>query len=223
MTAKYVRDIMTSPVVTVQPQTSVARVAELMVQHNLTGVPVVKKGSVVGIVTDSDLVAQKSNIHSPQYVSALHSFIVLRSTASVEAEIQKLLGSRAEHIMTSPVVSVKSNDQISRLATKMVETKANPIPVIDNEKLVGIVSRHDLLNLISTEQASAQPTEGVAPSSDTNKLPTKPIKNGITKIAKKPIVKNVSTENNQAKPQMTNGNKRFNPFGKLGQSKPKAE
>ncbi len=150
------RDIMTTPVVTVGPLASVARVAQLMVQHNLTGVPVVKKDSVVGIVTDSDLVAQKSNIHSPQFVSVLHSFIMLRTSASVEAEIQKLLGSKAEHIMTSPVVSVKSSDLISRLATRMVEAKANPIPVIDNGKLVGIVSRHDLLKLIAREQATVK-------------------------------------------------------------------
>jgi len=148
-----VRDIMTTPVVSVGPQASVVRVAQLMVQHNLTGVPVVKKDSVVGIVTDSDLVAQKSNIHPPQFASLLHSFIMLRSSASVEAEIQKVLGNKAEHIMTSPVVSVKSTDSIARLASKMVEAQANPIPVIDNGKLVGIVSRHDLLKLIAREQA----------------------------------------------------------------------
>ncbi|MFH0830509.1 MAG: CBS domain-containing protein [Parcubacteria group bacterium] len=154
MKEKYVRDIMTTAVVSVQPQVSVARVVQLMVEHNLTGVPVVKRETVVGVVTDSDLVAQKSNIHPPQFLSALHSFIMLRSSASVEAEIQKLLGSKAEHIMTSPVISVRSNDSVARLATKMVETKANPIPVIDNGKLVGIVSRHDLLKLLADEAAN---------------------------------------------------------------------
>lgn len=173
MKEKYVRDIMTTAVVSVQPQTTVARVAQLMAEHNLTGVPVVKKGAVVGIVTDSDLVAQKSNIHPPQFLSALHSFIMLRSSASVEAEIQKLLGNRAEHIMTSPVISVRSNDPISKLATKMVETKANPIPVIDNNLLVGMVSRHDLLKLISNEQQQS----------------AKPVEKGKGASADKPIVK----------------------------------
>jgi len=187
MTQKYVRDIMTTPVVTVLPQTAVARVAQLMVQHNLTGVPVVKKETVVGIVTDSDLVSQKSNIHPPQFVSALHSFIMLRSSASVEAEIQKLLGSRAEHIMTSPVVSAKSSDTIARLATMMVETKANPIPVIDNGKLVGIVSRLDLLNLIAREQAAPKPAgTGQAKAADApTEQPKSDKGNGKTNGAKK--------------------------------------
>lgn len=151
MQEKYVRDIMTKEVVSVLPSTSVGRIAELMVKHDLTGVPVVRKHTVVGIVTDSDLVAQKSNIHSPRFLSALHSFIMLRSSDSVEQEIQKILGSRAEHIMTSPAVFVKSSDFISKLATKMVETKSNPVPVIDEGRLVGIVSRHDLLKLIARE------------------------------------------------------------------------
>lgn len=195
---------MTTQVVTVGPLASVARVAQLMVQHNLTGVPVVKKDSVVGIVTDSDLVSQKSNIHPPQFLSALHSFIMLRSSASVEAEIQKLLGSKAEHIMTSPVISLKSSDPISRLATKMVETKANPIPIIDNGKLVGIVSRHDLLKLIAREQATLS-KNGKSASGKTQKGPGgtgqpsvvakpigyKPVKNGkpkvFGKVSRKPI------------------------------------
>jgi CBS domain-containing protein len=150
---KFVRDIMTTPVITVLPTTPVTKIAQAMVQNDLTGVPVIRKGTVVGIVTDSDLVAQKSNIHSPSYVSMLHAFVMLRSATSVEKEIQKLLGSKAEDIMTSPVISVRSNDTINKLATKMVETKANPVPVIDDGKLVGIVSRHDLLKLVGRDAA----------------------------------------------------------------------
>jgi CBS domain-containing protein len=180
-----VRDIMTTQVVTVGPLASVARVAQLMVQHNLTGVPVVKKDSVVGIVTDSDLVSQKSNIHPPQFLSAMHSFVMLRSSASVEAEITKLLGSKAEHIMTSPVISLKSSDLISRLATKMVETKANPIPIIDNGKLVGIVSRHDLLKLIAREQINGSKNQkdqdGTSqPGVIAKPIGYKPVKNGTS-------------------------------------------
>ena len=156
-TAKSVRDIMTKEVVSVQPGTSVSKLALAMVTNDLTGVPVVRKGHVVGMVTDSDLVAQKSNIHSPQFLSALHSFIMLRSSKSVEDEIKKLLGSKAEDIMTSPVVTVRPGESIAKLATVMVETKANPIPVIEEGELVGIVSRHDLLKLIAGESVPSKP------------------------------------------------------------------
>lgn len=166
---KYVRDIMTKEVVSVQPGTSVAKVAKAMVDGNLTGVPVVRKGAVVGMVTDSDLVSQKSNIHSPQFLSALHSFIMLRSSKSVEDEIKKLLGSKAEEIMTSPVVTVRPGESIAKLATLMVETKANPVPVVDDGALVGIVSRHDLLKLIADESAS-----GNGGSNGSGKLEAKP-------------------------------------------------
>ncbi len=151
------RDIMTTSIVTVKPTTPVPLIARAMVDNHFTGLPVMRKETVVGIVTDSDLVAQKSNIHPPQFLSAMHSFIMLRSSASVENEIQKLLGSKAEDIMTSPVVFVRPNDSISKLATKMVESKANPVPVIDNNgKLVGIVSRHDLLKLVGREDTPSK-------------------------------------------------------------------
>jgi predicted transcriptional regulator len=179
MEAKLIRDIMTREVVTVGPASEVSKIAALMVKYNLTGLPVVRKGAVVGIVTDSDLVSQKSNIHAPQFLSALHSFVMLNSSKNVEKEIMKLLGSKAEDIMTSPVISMKSSDPISRLATKMVETKANPIPIIDNGKLVGIVSRHDLLKIISSEAAqkaaqengeAGKPVNGKPPVSPTGPL-----------------------------------------------------
>ncbi|MFO0702536.1 MAG: CBS domain-containing protein [Candidatus Andersenbacteria bacterium] len=171
--AKLVKEIMTTEVVSVQPGTTIAKLAAAMVDHNLTGVPVVRKGAVVGMVTDSDLVAQKSNIHAPQFLSALHSFIMLRSSKSVEEEIKKLLGSKAEDIMTSPIVSVRSGETIAKLATLMVETKANPIPVVDNGALVGIVSRHDLLKLIADE-ATAKPAPTPAPGSEPAAGPSKP-------------------------------------------------
>lgn len=155
MNEKFVRDIMTTRVVTVKPTTPVPLIAQAMVDNHFTGLPVKRKDTVVGMVTDSDLVAQKSNIHPPQFLSALHSFIMLRSSGSVEREIQKLLGSKAEDIMTSPVVFVRPDDPISRLATKMVDSKANPVPVIDRKgKLVGIVSRHDLLKLVARESVA---------------------------------------------------------------------
>ncbi len=174
MAEKYVRDIMTKEVITVVPSTAVAKIADALVSHDLTGVPVIKKGVLLGIVTDSDLVAQKSNIHPPQYLSAMHSFIMLRSNASVEKEIQKLLGSKAEDIMTSPVVTVKPSDSIEKLATKLFETKANPIPVVEDGKLVGIVSRHDLLKLIAREAAQAPQGDQATPlGSDAQEKPAK--------------------------------------------------
>jgi len=168
---KYVRDIMTKEVVTVQPGTNVSKIALAMVTNDLTGVPVVRKGAVVGMVTDSDLVAQKSNIHAPQFVSALHSFVMLRSSKSVEEEIKKLLGSKAEDIMTSPVVSVRPGESIAKLATAMVESKANPIPVIEDGALVGIVSRHDLLKLIAGESVAPTPAANGASNGDAKAKP----------------------------------------------------
>jgi len=162
MAAKYVKDIMTSDVVTVQRSTSVAKIAKLMVDGGLTGLPVVRKGTVVGMVTDSDLVSQKSNIHAPRFASVLHSFVMLRSSKSVEDEITKLLGSKAEDIMTSPVVTVAPSDTVTKLATQMVDAKVNPIPVLDDGKLVGIVSRHDLLNEIAREYNAQEAQPGKA-------------------------------------------------------------
>lgn len=148
-TPKTVADIMTREVVSVSPKTSVTKISELIINHHLTGIPVVDDGKIVGIITDKDVVAQKSKLHIPDYLSILGAYLQLSPAEQVEHEIHKILGTTAEEIMTKKVITINAEALIEDLATLMVDESVNPVPVVDDQsRVVGIVSRYDLAKLL---------------------------------------------------------------------------
>ena len=148
-----VSDLMTRQVITVQPETPVAEIARAMVQHDVSGVPVVDHdGHLVGIVTETDLVVQNANVHFPTFLQILDARIYLSDTRHFEDELRKALGTVAADVMTREVETVKPNDDVSVAATLMVDKDLNPIPVVENGKLVGIISRSDIIRHILAQE-----------------------------------------------------------------------
>jgi len=148
-----VSDLMTRQVITVQPETPVAEIARAMVQHDVSGVPVVDHdGNLVGIVTETDLVVQNANVHFPTFLQILDARIYLSDTRHFEDELRKALGTVAADVMTREVETVKPNDDVSVAATLMVDKDLNPIPVVENGKLVGIISRSDIIRHILAQE-----------------------------------------------------------------------
>jgi CBS domain-containing protein len=120
--AKTAKDIMTTKVVTVNPSTSIEDAARLLVRRKISGVPVVDekdKTKVVGILTEADLLAAPSG-------------------AKTVADVMK-----------KRVVSVSPDTSVDEIAEILVKKKIKRVPVIDAGKLVGIVSRIDVLRAIS--------------------------------------------------------------------------
>ncbi|MFA6296932.1 MAG: CBS domain-containing protein [Patescibacteria group bacterium] len=146
-----VKEIMTSNVVTCEITTPVNEVAKKLIDNDITGMPVVDNGKVIGIITESDLIMQKAKIHIPQYIQILDSYLYLEDPSEVETELKKITGMTAREVMTSKPVTIGSNDSVSDLATLIEENHINPIPVVDNDKLVGIVSRADIVKLLARD------------------------------------------------------------------------
>src|SRR5437588_13085013 len=108
---------MTQPVMTVRKETPVVEIARALLSHQITGVPVVgHDGAVVGIVTEGDIVVQNANIHFPTFLQILDARIYLNSTTHFEEELRRALGTTAGDIMTSDVLSVRPDDDISQAA-----------------------------------------------------------------------------------------------------------
>lgn len=143
--------ILTKDVITVTSEITVKEIAKLMIKHDLTGIPVVENGKVVGIVTEGDLIMKKAHLHLPTYIQLLDSFLYLESTKEVEKDLKKILAVKAKDIMTKDFTTVKLDSTVEELANIMHEKHVNPIPVMDNEKTVGIVSRSDLVALIAEQ------------------------------------------------------------------------
>lgn len=150
-----VRDIMTSPVVTVRLETPVADVARLLLKRGLSGLPVVDRtGTVRGLVTEGDVVAKHARPHVPLYLGIL-GYVIPIETQARDEEVRRVLAVTAGELMTNHVRTIAADAPVDDAATLMVDHDVNPIPVLEGDTLVGIVSRHDILRLLVREDESA--------------------------------------------------------------------
>lgn len=141
-----VRDIMTTDVVTVKKETSIRELAELFTKHRVGSVPVVDDGgSLIGIVTESDLIEQDKSLHIPTVISLFDWVIYLESEKKFEKELQKMTGQTVGDIFTDAVEMVTPDTLVSDVADLMAGKKLHALPVVEGKRLVGMVSRIDLI------------------------------------------------------------------------------
>ncbi|MBI4758698.1 MAG: CBS domain-containing protein [Chloroflexi bacterium] len=147
-----VKEIMATEVVSVGPETRVNEIARLMLERQVSGVPVIDDSkAVVGIVTELDMIVRNARLHFPTYIRLLDSTFYLESPQHFGEELRRALGTTAKDIMTQNVITVGPEAEVEDVATLMVEKRVNPIPVVEDGRLVGIVSRTDLIKLLVRE------------------------------------------------------------------------
>ena len=121
------RDIMTASVVTVAPDTSLDELTELLAQSTFSGVPVIDYlGRVVGIVTEADLLMSRPGQHS------------------------------VESVMTRDVVAVSVDESLQEIAFLLSVRRINRVPVLEDGKLVGIISRADVVKALAGKLTSTR-------------------------------------------------------------------
>jgi len=154
------KEIMTSPVFTVLPDTPVAQVARLLCEKHISGAPVVDDtGKLVGIVTEIDLIKRHARIHFPIYLPFLDSLIFLESPRRYTQDVRRALGATAGEIMTQPVSTANLETDVEEIATLMVDDRVNPIPILDESgALVGIVSYTDIVRLVEQAETGEDET-----------------------------------------------------------------
>lgn len=149
------KDVMTAPVLTVQPDTDVKDIAAMMVAHHVSGLPVLtEEGDLVGIVTEGDLLHKEtgSSRQDPRFLAGLPPF----GQAAVAA--RKAAGLVARDLMTSPVITVDEETPLHEVAALIVRRKINRVPVLRGGRVTGIVSRADVVRALvrsDVELASA--------------------------------------------------------------------
>lgn len=131
-----VKDVMSSPVVTVTPATRVKEVAALLVGHGFNAVPVVEDGALVGIVTEADLVRLEA---APD--RRAHELPV----AAPAGDAPRTAG----QVMTGEVVALPESADAADAARIMLERGFRSIPVVSGRRLAGMVSRRDLLRVLA--------------------------------------------------------------------------
>ncbi len=148
------RDVMTTEVITFAPDTPIRDIARTFRERNITGAPVVEQGRVIGIVTEIDLIARHARPHYPRYLPLLDAMIPLGGQHEYQEIVRHVLGLTARDIMTTPVRTIDADAEIEDVAMVMVENRANPLPVMHNDQMVGIVSHTDLIRTLEEAPAA---------------------------------------------------------------------
>ena len=144
-----VKDIMTREPITVSPQTEIASAAKILLENRINGLPVVDdSGKLVGILCQSDLVAQQKNIPIPSIYTLLEGFIPLTSIKRIDKEVEKIAALKVEQAMTPDPVTVGPETEIEDVARLMVDKKYHTLPVVENGEIVGIVGKEDVLKTL---------------------------------------------------------------------------
>jgi CBS domain-containing protein len=146
-----VRDVMTREVVAADPDTTVNLVARLMADKAISGVPVVEDGRVVGIVTELDLIVRNTRLEPPAFFQLLDARIPLETPGHYRERLRHMLGTLARDVMTEKVVTVGPDEDLEALAELMVKRRVNPVPVVEDGRLVGIVARSDIIAMMARD------------------------------------------------------------------------
>jgi len=150
-----VKNIMTRDPITVSPDTEIVHAAKLLLEKGINGIPVVdKKGELVGIICQSDLIAQQKRLPIPSIFTLLDGFIPLTSTKHFEKAVQKIAATTVADAMTPNPVTVQTDTSIEELASLMVDKSFHTLPVVDEGKLVGVVGKEDVLKTLTSESES---------------------------------------------------------------------
>lgn len=140
------KDIMTQKVISVQPDTEVEELARLFVEKGVSAMPVVDAaGGLFGIVTETDLVEQDKPLHIPTVISIFDWVLYLEREKKFFDEVKKITARKVREICSTEVVSCAPDTSVAEIADLMVNNKAHLVPVISDDKVVGVVARLDII------------------------------------------------------------------------------
>ncbi|MFO7495041.1 MAG: CBS domain-containing protein [Desulfobacterales bacterium] len=144
-----VRDIMTPNPLTVTAEAEIAEAIALLLKNDFNGLPVVDAGGqLVGILCQSDLIAQQKKMPMPSLFTLLDGYFSLSSTKHFEKEMKKIAALTVRDAMTADPATVSPETTIEEAATLMVDKSFHSLPVLDDGKLVGIVGKKDILKTL---------------------------------------------------------------------------
>ena len=150
--ALTVRDIMDADPVTVTPETPVPEVVAVLREHGLSGVPVVSAGGrCVGIITEADLVLSQEgeDLHLPHYFQLFGGVVFLERMSHFEDRLRKAFAATAEDMMTPDPITIEPSASVVEAARLIAGKRHNRLPVVEHGRLVGVVTRVDVLEALT--------------------------------------------------------------------------
>jgi CBS domain-containing protein len=142
------KEIMSSPVITVSPDTPFRNIVSIMLQHAISGLPVVDEhGRLLGVVTEADLLLKEETPHPQPALIPWHGSS-LRLERILDRH-RKSEGTTAGDLMTENVITATEETSVHQLAHMMLGRDINRIPILRDGRVVGIVTRADILKVFT--------------------------------------------------------------------------
>ncbi len=158
------RDIMTTDVITLSPDTEISTAAHTLLENRINGAPVVGEGNrLVGILCQSDLIAQQKKLPIPTLFTFMDGIFQLTSAKQMEKQVRKIAALKVSEAMTPRPVSVSPDTGIEAVAALMVDSNFHTLPVVENSLLVGIIGKEDVLRTLLGRTGQPAPAPAAAP------------------------------------------------------------
>lgn len=146
-----VADIMERDPVTIRPEDTVETLLRTLREHELPGLPVVNGGGrCVGIVTESDLVMrdEEEDLHLPLHIDLFGGTVFLGPVKRFEERFKKAIAATVEDMMTADPITIAPDADVQEAGRIIAEHRHNRLPVVEHGRLVGVVTRLDVLEAI---------------------------------------------------------------------------
>jgi CBS domain-containing protein len=147
-----VKDVMVKDVISLKPSDTVKDAFEKFHENNISGCPVVnEKGEVIGIFTETDLLKSLNKYQRefrmiyPPYIPIGISFVETKKQKKVLNTLQEIGNMTVEKVMRTSVITISSDESIEHALQLMVENSVNRLPVVKSNKLMGIITRGDVI------------------------------------------------------------------------------
>ena len=147
-------DIMVRDVVTIGPDESVARAARLMTDNDVSALPVINAdGRLIGIISEADLLRRQEIDTAPRHPRWVET---MTPAPTLAAEFAKSHGKRVADLMSEKVITVSEDASLSEIAAILERNRIKRVPVVRDGRLVGIVSRGNLIQMLASAAVTAE-------------------------------------------------------------------
>lgn len=143
------KDIMVRDVIVAGPDDNLEDVARILVENKISGLPVVDSSKhILGIITEKDLMIKARELQVPFYITLFDSIIFLENPIRLSKELKKYTATRVGEIMTKKTITVEEDTHLNKIVEIMQGSEVNRVPVTREGKLVGIITRNDILKAL---------------------------------------------------------------------------
>jgi CBS domain-containing protein len=160
-----VEDFMTRGVLTIAPDATILAAAKLMLEHHVGALPVVDASArIVGIISESDLLRDDGKSDDGKGADGSPWLQMMAEPDGLPGEPSKLCARQISAVMTRALVSIAPNASIAQACRLMQQRRVKRLPVVENERLVGLITRTDLLRAFaqSIEKSAPPPVPDVS-------------------------------------------------------------